>query len=41
MLPDVPTMTEAGYPGFKGGWSNFNIMGPAGMPKPLVVSASC
>jgi tripartite-type tricarboxylate transporter receptor subunit TctC len=35
-LPEVPTMTEAGYPGFKGGASNYSIIGRAGMPKAIV-----
>jgi tripartite-type tricarboxylate transporter receptor subunit TctC len=35
-LLDVPTMAEAGYPGFQGGSSNFSIIGPAGIPKPVV-----
>lgn len=34
-LPDVPTMAEAGLPGFRiDGW--FGIAGPAGMPRALV-----
>ncbi|MFT3802909.1 MAG: tripartite tricarboxylate transporter substrate binding protein [Burkholderiaceae bacterium] len=34
-LPDVPTMIEAGVPGFDVvGW--FALLGPAGMPRPLV-----
>ncbi len=36
LLPDVPTMKEAGVPEveFGGGW--LGIYGPAGMPKPIV-----
>lgn len=36
LLPDVPTMKEAGMPDveFGGGW--LGIYGPAGMPKPIV-----
>jgi tripartite-type tricarboxylate transporter receptor subunit TctC len=34
-LPDVPTVTEQGYPGFEAAlW--LGIMGPANMPKPIV-----
>jgi tripartite-type tricarboxylate transporter receptor subunit TctC len=34
-LPDVPTMEEAGFPGFEAvSWHM--IVGPAGMPKPSV-----
>jgi tripartite-type tricarboxylate transporter receptor subunit TctC len=34
-LPDVPTVAEQGYPGFEAAlW--LGIMGPAGMPKPVV-----
>jgi tripartite-type tricarboxylate transporter receptor subunit TctC len=34
-LPDVPTMEEAGFPGFEAvSWHM--IVGPAGMPKPMV-----
>jgi tripartite-type tricarboxylate transporter receptor subunit TctC len=35
-LPDVPTMAEAGYPGFEAtnGWGGF--WAPAGTPKPIV-----
>jgi tripartite-type tricarboxylate transporter receptor subunit TctC len=34
-LPDVPTMEEAGFPGFEAvSWHM--IVGPAGMPKPVV-----
>jgi tripartite-type tricarboxylate transporter receptor subunit TctC len=36
-LPDVPTMVEAGVPGFDvGGW--FGLYGPANLPAPLVAS---
>ena len=32
--PDIPTMAEAGVPGYEmGAW--FGLMGPGGMPKPL------
>lgn len=35
VLPDLPTMAEAGYPGVEGGlW--FGISGPAGVPKSVV-----
>ena len=35
ILPDVPTIAEAGVPGFKATlWIGF--MGPAGMPQPVV-----
>jgi tripartite-type tricarboxylate transporter receptor subunit TctC len=35
MLPDVPTMAEAGYPTVLGGlW--FGLSGPAGLPKDVV-----
>jgi len=34
-LPDVPTIQEAGVPGYEvSGW--YGIIGPAGMPKPLL-----
>ena len=34
-LPEVPTMIESGLPGYDvGGW--FGVMGPAGMPRPIV-----
>ncbi len=34
VLPDLPTMAEAGYPGVEGGlW--FGISGPAGVPPPI------
>jgi tripartite-type tricarboxylate transporter receptor subunit TctC len=34
-LPDVPTMEEAGIPGYEAtAW--FGLLGPAGMPKPIV-----
>jgi tripartite-type tricarboxylate transporter receptor subunit TctC len=35
-LPDVPTMSESGLPGFDT-TSWFCIVGPAGMPRPMVV----
>jgi tripartite-type tricarboxylate transporter receptor subunit TctC len=34
-LPDVPTMQEAGVPGFVVS-SGFSLIGPAGMPRPIV-----
>ncbi len=36
--PDVPTMEEAGVPGYSSAGSElwFGIMGPAGIPKPIV-----
>ena len=36
--PDIPTMTEAGVPGFAEAGSDlwFGIVGPAGIPKPIV-----
>ena len=36
--PDVPTMEEAGLPGYAAAGSDlwFGIMGPAGIPKPIV-----
>jgi len=36
--PDIPTMEEAGVPGYSGAGSDlwFGIMGPAGIPKPIV-----
>jgi len=35
VLPDLPTMAEAGYPGVEGGlW--FGISGPAGVPRSVV-----
>jgi tripartite-type tricarboxylate transporter receptor subunit TctC len=35
LLPDVPTVEEQGYPGFEAiTW--FGILGPAGLPKPIV-----
>ena len=35
MLPDVPTVSEAGIPGFEStGW--FGLMAPAGTPKAVV-----
>jgi tripartite-type tricarboxylate transporter receptor subunit TctC len=35
-LPDVPTIQEAGVPGFEvGGW--YGVIGPAGIPQPLIV----
>jgi tripartite-type tricarboxylate transporter receptor subunit TctC len=34
-LPDVPTMQEAGVPGFVVS-SGFHLVGPAGMPRPIV-----
>ena len=34
-LPDVPTIQEAGVPGYEvRGW--YGVIGPAGMPQPLV-----
>lgn len=34
-LPDVPTLAEAGYPGFDAGtW--YAVLGPAGLPPPVV-----
>ena len=34
-LPEIPTVAEQGYPGFEAAlW--LGIMGPAGMPKPVV-----
>jgi tripartite-type tricarboxylate transporter receptor subunit TctC len=34
-LPDVPTIAEAGVPGYEvSGW--YGVIGPAGMPQPLV-----
>jgi len=39
ILPDVPTMAEAGYSGVEGGlW--FGLSGPAGMPKEIVEKIS-
>jgi tripartite-type tricarboxylate transporter receptor subunit TctC len=35
-LPDVPTMAEAGLPAFKAPPIWFGLMGPGGMPRPLV-----
>ncbi|MFY8042120.1 MAG: Bug family tripartite tricarboxylate transporter substrate binding protein, partial [Rhodoferax sp.] len=35
MFPDVPTMAEAGFPGFDASiW--FSIVGPAGLPKEVM-----
>ena len=35
LLPDVPTIAEAGYPGFQAvSW--FGLVGPAGMPADVV-----
>ena len=35
VLPDVPTMIEAGLPGYEVvGW--FGVLGPAGLPRPIV-----
>ena len=35
IFPDVPTMTEAGYPGLEDGvW--YGLSGPAGIPRPIV-----
>ena len=34
-LPDVPTMQEAGVPGFVIS-SGFSLLGPAGIPRPVV-----
>ena len=35
VLPELPTMAEAGFPGVEGGlW--FGISGPAGVPRPVV-----
>jgi tripartite-type tricarboxylate transporter receptor subunit TctC len=38
VLPDVPTMREAGYPGFEEAGSDlwFGLVGPANLPAPLV-----
>ena len=34
-FPNLPTVAEAGYPGFNyGSW--FGLLGPAGIPKPAV-----
>ena len=34
-LPDVPTISEAGLPGYEvSGW--YGVIGPAGMPRPLI-----
>jgi tripartite-type tricarboxylate transporter receptor subunit TctC len=35
MLPDVPTMAEAGMPGF-GVTGTFGMLAPAGTPKPII-----
>mgnify|MGYP001564712226 CR=1 FL=1 len=35
LLPDVPTMVEAGFPGLNTG-SEFYILAPAGTPKPII-----
>ena len=35
-MPDVPTMAEAGLPAFKAPPIWFGLMGPGGMPRPLV-----
>lgn len=35
LLPDVPTMVEAGFPGLNTG-SAFYILAPAGTPKPII-----
>jgi tripartite-type tricarboxylate transporter receptor subunit TctC len=35
ILPDVPTLTEAGYPGIEGGeW--YGVVAPAGTPKDII-----
>jgi tripartite-type tricarboxylate transporter receptor subunit TctC len=35
IAPDVPTTTEAGFPGVQGGaW--LGVLGPAGLPRPIV-----
>jgi tripartite-type tricarboxylate transporter receptor subunit TctC len=35
LLPEVPTMDEAGFPGFEiGSW--FGLLAPAGTPAPIV-----
>jgi tripartite-type tricarboxylate transporter receptor subunit TctC len=35
-VPEVPTMTEAGFPAYKSfGW--FGLLAPAGTPKPIIV----
>lgn len=38
VLPDVPTLREAGFPGFEEAGSDlwFGLVGPAGLPQPLV-----
>jgi tripartite-type tricarboxylate transporter receptor subunit TctC len=38
VLPDVPTLREAGYPGFEEAGSDlwFGLVGPAQLPQPLV-----
>jgi tripartite-type tricarboxylate transporter receptor subunit TctC len=35
LLPDVPTATESGLPGFES-VLHYGVLGPAGMPKPIV-----
>jgi tripartite-type tricarboxylate transporter receptor subunit TctC len=35
IFPDVPTISEAGFPGMEGGvW--YGLSGPAGIPRPIV-----
>ena len=34
-VPDVPTSTEGGYPGFEGG-PKFGLLAPAGTPQPII-----
>jgi tripartite-type tricarboxylate transporter receptor subunit TctC len=36
LLPDVPTMTEAGFPGFDAMSPWFGLMAPAGTPAPVI-----
>ena len=34
-MPDVPTVAEAGFPGFEAGaW--YGVLAPAGTPRPLI-----
>jgi len=35
LLPDVPTATESGLPGFES-VLHYGVLGPAGMPRPIV-----
>ncbi len=40
LLPDVPTFTEAGYPGVEGTYARFALFAPAGTPEAVIGKVS-